>query len=290
MEIKIKNYEEKDFETIVEQYKKMPNFFTNRALQIIENNLLYIHTKEQEYYCIVAQIGQQIVGNLIFNRDITGDFVYEFKWLATDTSMRYRPLVFKKLMQEGEQKLKDKARLFVLYTSNTDNEKNTQSMFLKLGYEKVAVLPNFWDDGDDRVIFMKKNPYYISQKEISMEDELKQLLQKDDINEVKSFLYNKQTEFTNGKKEIKIPLGTGIYGYNLLMDTIGIKESTNPIQTEIQGQSPVMFVNYYPSEIPDLYLVRKEKFDELDNDSMQCELVFTNKIDENNKNENINKG
>lgn len=278
MEIKIRDYEPQDFKTVVGQYKKMPKFFTNRALKIIQNNLKNVENKEQEYDCIVATIEDQIVGNLIFNKDITGDLVYEFKWLATDYTMKYRPFIFKKLMQAGEEKIKEKARLFILYTSNTANEKNTQSMFLKLGYTKVAVVPNFWDEGDDRVIFMKRNPYYILKKEISMEEELKKLLGKQNSDQVKNFLYQKQAEFKNYNQEVKIPLGAGVDGYNFLMDSIGIRENTNPIQTNIEGQSPVMFVNYYPSEIPNLYLVRKERFDELDNDNMECELLFSNEI------------
>lgn len=273
-EISIRKYKIEDFETVVGQYQKLPNFFTNRAIEIIKENLDKVVKEEQEYDCLIAQIEGEIVGNLIYNRDITGDLTYEFKWLSTDASLKYKPFIFKKLMEAGEEDLKQKARLFILYTSNTENERNTQSMFLKLGYTKVATLPDFWDDGDDRVVFMKRNPYYIQETEISMEEELKKLLQNQDSKCIKNFLYEKKSEFLNKKKAIKIPLGAGIMGYNFLMDTIGIKENTNPIQTNIEGQSPVMFVNYYPSEIENLYLVRKEKFDELDCDSMECELVF----------------
>lgn len=275
MNIEIREYKNEDFNTVVNQYEKMPNFFTKRALGIIKDNLKSIGNKNEEYYCLIAEIEKKVVGNLIFNKDITGDLVYEFKWLSTDCSMRYRPYVFKKLMEAGEEFLKNKARLFILYTSNTDNEKNTQSMFLKLGYTKVAVLPDFWDDGDDRVIFMKKNPLYIHKQEVNMEEELKILLQKQDKQGIKNYIYTIHEQFSkNQQKEIKIPLGAGIYGYSMLMDTLGINDSGSPVQNLIEGQSPIVFTNYYKSDLPNLYLVRKEKFDELDNDSMNCELVF----------------
>lgn len=160
MKFEFEEYEKKYFDIIVNQYKQLDSFFTRRAINLIESDLIDIHHKEKQKYCIIAKDKDKVVGNLIFQRDFTGDNVYEFKWLATDAGFKYRPIIFKKLMNKGEEVLKNKARIFILYTSNTNNERNTQSIFLKLHYNKVAILPDFWDDGDDRVIFMKRNKDY----------------------------------------------------------------------------------------------------------------------------------
>lgn len=160
MNIKFEKYEKEYFDIIINQYRQLDNFFTKRAISLIKTDLMDIQYKEKEKYCIIAKDKDKVVGNLIFQRDFSGDNVYEFKWLATDASFKYRPIIFKQLMEKGEELLKDKARIFILYTSNTDNEKNTQSIFLKLHYDKVALLPDFWDDGDDRIIFMKRNKNY----------------------------------------------------------------------------------------------------------------------------------
>lgn len=89
-----------------------------------------------------------------------------------------------------------------------------------------------------------------------------------------------EKQFKRFQQEILINIENIFDGYRILTNVLELKENLNPIQTRVEGQSPIVFINYYKTKIPNLYLVRKEKFDELDNDSMQCELLFTNKIDE----------
>ena len=47
-------------------------------------------------------------------------------------------------------------RLLIVDTSGTDDFKLTRRFYEKLGYEREAVIRDFWADGDDKVTFRKR--------------------------------------------------------------------------------------------------------------------------------------
>jgi len=47
-------------------------------------------------------------------------------------------------------------RVLIVDTSGTDDFKLTRKFYEKLGYNKEAVIRDFWKEGDDKVIFWKK--------------------------------------------------------------------------------------------------------------------------------------
>lgn len=56
-----------------------------------------------------------------------------------------------------EQKLAAKGhRLLLVETSGTDEYALTRAFYHKLGYEPKAVIPDFYSEGDDKVVFWKK--------------------------------------------------------------------------------------------------------------------------------------
>lgn len=112
----------------------------------------------------------------------------------------------------------------------------------------------------------------------------KEILKIENDKQLEDRLKEIEKQFKKFEQDILINIENIFDGYIILTKVLELKENSNPIQTRVEGQSPIVFINYYETKIPNLYLVRKEKFDELDNDSMQCELLFTNEIDENNKN------
>ena len=148
-----------DFDVVVNHYTELPMYFTERAIGHIKQDLKYVETRKG-YFCNVIEAEGKIVGNLIFGQDYYGDAVYEFKWMAIDSTIRGKAAVFKSLMLSGEAMLQTEGRIFYLYTSDTENERKTQELFLQLGYEKCGIIPDYWDDGDNKVIFAKRNPHY----------------------------------------------------------------------------------------------------------------------------------
>ncbi|WP_165764425.1 GNAT family N-acetyltransferase [Flavobacterium aurantiibacter] len=47
-------------------------------------------------------------------------------------------------------------RVLLVETSSQPRYDNTRAFYHKIGYTAQAVLPHFWDEGDDKVIFYKK--------------------------------------------------------------------------------------------------------------------------------------
>ena len=63
----------------------------------------------------------------------------------------------RKMMDFIEGELKERGhRLLIVDTSGTDAFKQTRSFYEKLGYTKEAVIRDFWEEGDDKVVYWKK--------------------------------------------------------------------------------------------------------------------------------------
>ncbi len=62
------------------------------------------------------------------------------------------------LLAHVEQDIRDvqKGRILLIETSSLPHYELTRRFYLKHGYERAAVLPDFYADGDDMVIFRKR--------------------------------------------------------------------------------------------------------------------------------------
>ena len=56
-----------------------------------------------------------------------------------------------------ENRLKQKGtRILIVDTSGTDDFQLTRKFYENLGYEKEAVIRDFWEEGDDKIVYWKK--------------------------------------------------------------------------------------------------------------------------------------
>ncbi len=63
----------------------------------------------------------------------------------------------KKMMNFIEKLLSDSGkRILIVETSSLDQYALTREFYDKLGYRREAVIKDFWNDGEDKVIFWKK--------------------------------------------------------------------------------------------------------------------------------------
>ena len=61
------------------------------------------------------------------------------------------------MMNYIEQLLIDKGnRILIVETSSSEDFKLTREFYTKLNYSKEAVIRDFWEEGDDKVVFWKK--------------------------------------------------------------------------------------------------------------------------------------
>ena len=60
-------------------------------------------------------------------------------------------------MRYAEQDLRDRGqRLLVVRTSGTSQYDRTRAFYSGLGYSEHAIVPDYWTDGDDLVLFTKR--------------------------------------------------------------------------------------------------------------------------------------
>lgn len=52
-------------------------------------------------------------------------------------------------------KLKD-ARILIVETSSDDAQIPARKLYQKLGYTQMAIIKDFWNDGEDKIVFWKK--------------------------------------------------------------------------------------------------------------------------------------
>lgn len=153
----IREYSSEDYDQVVKLFQVLPELFTQRTIGNIQRDL-----KDYEFGdyrnvmgCLVFCRKEEILGALIYRQDYTGDRVFELKWLAVKKDHRNNGAGYH-LMRHAENILKDKARLIIFYTSNTPIWAGTKRFFRKLGYQETAIVPDFWDDGDDKATFWKR--------------------------------------------------------------------------------------------------------------------------------------
>lgn len=52
--------------------------------------------------------------------------------------------------------LRDNQRILIVETSSSDNQSGARKFYTKLGYTNEAKIRDFWEEGDDKIVFWKK--------------------------------------------------------------------------------------------------------------------------------------
>lgn len=65
--------------------------------------------------------------------------------------------IAKEMMNYIEQLLKDKgARILIVETSSDDAQFPARNLYNKIGYHQEAIIRDFWNDGEDKIVFWKR--------------------------------------------------------------------------------------------------------------------------------------
>lgn len=125
------------------------------ALELID---LYLNDENQkDYSIIVATDGEETVrayacwGPVPLTKG-----TYDLYWIATHPSVQGRGYG-RTLMQHIEDRLRgENGRLLVLETSAKESYGDTVRFYRRLGYEEASRIRDFYDVGDDMLIFVKR--------------------------------------------------------------------------------------------------------------------------------------
>jgi D-alanine-D-alanine ligase len=108
------------------------------------------------YNFIVDRDGEQVLGFACYGpRDLTNG-VYDLYWIAVDPNIR-RSGAGRRLLAASEEAARQAgARMIIAETSGTSPYDGTRKFYVDTGYIQEATIKDFYIDGDDLAIFVKR--------------------------------------------------------------------------------------------------------------------------------------
>jgi ribosomal protein S18 acetylase RimI-like enzyme len=110
------------------------------------------------YTFIVDRDGEQVLGFACYGpRDLTNG-VFDLYWIAVNPDTRRSGAGRRLLAASEEAAQKAGARMIIAETSGTTPYDGTRKFYLDTGYVMEATIKDFYIDGDDLAIFVKRFP------------------------------------------------------------------------------------------------------------------------------------
>jgi ribosomal protein S18 acetylase RimI-like enzyme len=107
------------------------------------------------YYTLGAELEGRVVGWICWGSTPCTEGTWDLYWLAVDPRVHGQG-VGTALVEEMERRLAGRARLIVIDTSGRADYGPTRAFYAARAYREVAVVPDFYADGDDQIIFAKR--------------------------------------------------------------------------------------------------------------------------------------
>ena len=108
------------------------------------------------YNFIVDRDGDKVLGFACYGpRDLTSG-VYDLYWIAVDPDTRRSGAGRRLLAASEEEVQKAGARMLIAETSGTTSYDGTRKFYLDTGYVQEATIKDFYIEGDDLAIFVKR--------------------------------------------------------------------------------------------------------------------------------------
>jgi GNAT superfamily N-acetyltransferase len=134
-------------------------FFHNYEIEVAkELSDLNLEKGEEAsgYYFIVAHESEKMLGYCCYGLNPCTESSYDLYWVAVHKDQMGHG-IGRKLMTMAEQSvLKLGGTIVWVETSGRAIYESTRAFYLAIAYEKVAVMPDFYAPGDDKIVFMKR--------------------------------------------------------------------------------------------------------------------------------------
>jgi ribosomal protein S18 acetylase RimI-like enzyme len=131
------------------------------ALELID---VYLNSENQKDYllaCAVEAASNQPAGYVCYGPTPLTVGTYDLYWIAVDPAWHGRG-VGSLLLEYVEARIcrfaaaAEKARMLIIETSSLPRYEPARQLYLRHHYREIARLPDFYADGDDRVIYAKR--------------------------------------------------------------------------------------------------------------------------------------
>jgi len=110
---------------------------------------------QKDYIFAVAEDDGLVVGYICWGLASMSDGTYDLYWVAVDPGCRGRG-IGKMLVEHCEEKVKEaRGRSLLIETSSRAGYEGTLAFYLRLNYEVLARLRDYYTAGDDKIVLGK---------------------------------------------------------------------------------------------------------------------------------------
>jgi D-alanine-D-alanine ligase len=107
------------------------------------------------YSLLGAELDGRLAGWICWGPTPCTSGTYDLYWMAVDPEMQGNG-IGTALLLEMERRLAGLARLIVIETAGREEYSGTREFYRARGYTPVSVIRDFYEPGDDQVVFVKK--------------------------------------------------------------------------------------------------------------------------------------
>lgn len=108
------------------------------------------------YHFVVYRDEEKVLGFACYGPRDLADGVYDLYWIAVDPNSR-RDGVGRTLLTFSETAVRSiGGRMLIAETSGTPHYESTRKFYLGMGYAAEATIRDFYTEGDDLVVFVKR--------------------------------------------------------------------------------------------------------------------------------------
>ena len=125
------------------------------ALELVD---IYLSDPNQkDYRIVVAECkAGDVCGYACWGETPLTKGTYDLYWIATHPGTQGRGVGRALMLYVEKQVLKEHGRLLILETSSKESYGRTVEFYRRLGYEEASRIRDFYDVGDDKLIFIKR--------------------------------------------------------------------------------------------------------------------------------------
>jgi ribosomal protein S18 acetylase RimI-like enzyme len=134
-------------------------FFRPEEVHVAEELIdVYLnHPDQKDYDVVVIESDEhEVAGYLTWGETAMTVGTYDLYWMAV--SPRHQGKGYgRRLVEWLEGRVREiGGRLIIIETSSTPKYDPTRRFYLGLNYREIARIPDYYQDGDDRVIYIKR--------------------------------------------------------------------------------------------------------------------------------------
>lgn len=141
----------------VERLVRATGYFRDEEVAIAMEVLdAYFAAPDRDYSALAALDARgTLAGYIVYGPTPGTAGTFDVYWIAVAPEQQ-RAGVGTLLLAEMERRLEGRARLLLVETSGQPMYAPTRAFYERRGYREVARVPDFYADGDDRVIFARR--------------------------------------------------------------------------------------------------------------------------------------